>query len=215
MESRWRVRARVFGRHPLQPIWEAESEEMTVSHQYEMNSDELLRDVGLDEMCHYAEFHPFSLDVAPSHEQIVAPLFVHYTSLDGSFAAHLPSSYIYGSARAYKLGRSGAKYQQFPCIEVQQPFRTQILTVNPNLRKVRYSVYLVGENGKKVEDGPITIPPKAISKWESDGKGVQALGKSAGVIISSDVRVSSFVGTLHTGVGRLVGMDHTHPFFPA
>ncbi|HJP61343.1 MAG TPA: hypothetical protein VJ865_15150, partial [Gemmatimonadaceae bacterium] len=111
-DARWRLRGRVFGRHPLRPVWEVETPEFSAWDQYELTSDQLSAELGLAEMSHYAEFHPYSLDVAPTHEQIVAPLFAHYTSLDGSFAAHLPSSYIYGSARAYKLGATGRKYQQ-------------------------------------------------------------------------------------------------------
>lgn len=213
-DAKWRLRARIFGRHPLRPIWENETELFSAWNQYELTSDFLARVLGLNEMSHYAEFHPYSADISPLHEQIVAPLFAHYTADDGSFAAHLPSSYIYGSTRTYKLGSSGRKYQQFPCVEVRPPFGTEIYTLNPNLRKVQYWVRFVGPNGNSVEDGPHMIPPKAVSHWASLAGFGDSLGDSAGVIIGSDARVSSFVGTIHTGLGRLVGLDHTHPFFP-
>lgn len=214
LDAKWRVRARLFGRHPLRPLWEIETDEIAAYDSFEVTSEWLAKNVGLEGTMHYAEFHPYSEDIAPINEQIVAPLFAHYSSTDGSFSAHLPSSYIYGSARAYKLGATGKKYQQFPCVEIQPPFELEIYTVNPNLRKVQYSVRLVGENGIIVDDGPYTIGPKAIGRWCQAGVDTSGLGRSAGVIIASDVRLSSFVGTRHARADRLVGLDHTHPFFP-
>jgi hypothetical protein len=209
----WRVRARVYGERPLEPLWEHESGPFQWGEQYELDSAMLASELGLDTLHHYAEFHPYTLDLAPTHEQIVAPLFAHYTARDGSFAAHLPSSYIYGSARAYKLG-TGAKYQSFPCVELGGDFEAEVYTINHNLRKVTYSVLTVPDGAAVREYGPFTVRPKSFDVWRSDVGGSTGSPVPTGIIIKSDVRLASFVGTFSRPLGRLVGLDHTHPFFP-
>jgi hypothetical protein len=212
--SRWKVRARVYGRHPLQPIWEEESDwiESGVT-QYELTTARLSRELGLDELAHYAEFHPYSPDRTPTHEQIAAPLFAHYTSEDGSFEAHIPSAYMYGASRSYKMV-SGWKYQNFPYVELGGPFDLRIYSMNQTLKKVEYGVILVpGTAGESTHSDMRAMRPKSVDAFaerlvEHDDP------RPYGVIIKSDLRIASFVGVYNRERDRLIGLDHTHPFFP-
>jgi hypothetical protein len=208
--ARWRVRVRVYGRHPLEPVWQHESGVLGWGEQYELTSLEVAQRLGVQRLMHYAELHPYTLDIAPTHEQIVAPVFAHYTSDDGTFSAHLPSSYIYGSARAFKLV-GATKYQNFPCVMLGGGFEAEVYTINHNLRKVSYTVITVAGRAETKEYGPYSIRPKSFDVWRS---AVDSVPVSAGIIVKSDVRLASFIGTYNRKLGRIVGLDHAHPFFP-
>jgi hypothetical protein len=212
--SRWKVRARVYGRRPLEPIWEEESDWIEAGRgQYELVSDRLAEALGLEELAHYAEFHPYSPDRPPTHEQIAAPLFAHYTSDDGSFEAHIPSAYMYGASRSYKMV-SGWKYQNFPYVELGGPFDLRIYSMNQTLKKVAYGVILVpGDGGGPIESDMRAMRPKSVDAF--DERLVEHEDpRPYGVIIKSDLRIASFVGVFNREQGRLIGLDHTHPFFP-
>ena len=214
--ARWRVRATVYGPKPLEPIWSEVSDwvEPGRSH-YELTSGRLCAELGVNALEHYAEFHPYTPDAAPEREQIAAPLFAHYTSEDGSFEAHLPSAYMYGASRGYKI-KSQWKYQNFPYVEVGGPFELRIYSMNQMLRKISYSVALTSSDGsERVESDLLAMRPKSLDIWRGRLFPNAQTPRAAGVVIKSDFRIPSFVGVYHRGLERMVGLDHTHPFFPA
>ncbi len=214
--ARWRVKATVYGPRPLEPLWTETSDWVEAGrNHYELNSERLCAEIGVDTLEHYAEFHPYTQDAAPEREQIAAPLFAHYASVDGSFEAHLPSAYMYGASRGYKI-KSKWKYQNFPFVEVGGPFELRIYSMNQMLRKISYAVSLVAADGaSRVESDVLPMRPKSLDIWSGTLFPNADAPKVAGVIIKSDFRIPSFVGVYHRELGRMVGLDHTHPFFPA
>ena len=208
----WRLRISMFGQDPINPVWEHHTETFPGDRQFTVNSSQITAELGVSKLDHYTEVLPYCLNAVPTHDQIVAPAFAHYTSTDGSFEAHLPSSYIYGSRRSYKM-RSNFRYQQFPCVEVGGPFDVHICLINANVRKGKYWVLLVpGDGGQTLEYGPFSIRPKSCSRWRSDS--AQMPLQQYGVIIKSSLIAPGFVGTYNRETGIMTGFDHTHPFFP-
>lgn len=213
IDTSWRVRMTLFGSDPIHPVWESHSEAFSGTEQFSLESEDIARELQTDQLDHYLECLAYCLDEKPERDQIVAPAFAHYTSTDGSFEAHLPSSYIYGSRRSYKMN-SGLRYQQFPCVEVGGPFDVHVCLINANVRKGKYWVQLVTANGERtIEYGPFSIRPKSVGRWRSEdtlGMPIQPVG----VIIKSNLLAPGFVGSYNRETGIMTGLDHTHPFFP-
>jgi hypothetical protein len=211
--TNWRVRVTMFGSDPINPVWEHHTDPFPWNRQFTLESTDIARDVGVSQLDHYLECLSYCLDATPTHEQIVAPAFAHYTSTDGSFEAHLPSSYIYGSRRAYKM-KSRTRYQQFPCVEVGGPYDAHVCLINSNVRKGKYWVQLVTAQGeRRLEYGPFSIRPKSVARWRSEDTAGIPL-QQVGVIVKTNLIAPAFVGSFNREAGTMTGLDHTHPFFP-
>lgn len=173
-------------------------------------SEELARRLGKATLFNYLEVHFWSDDAEARTSAVVAESFAHYTSRSGTMEAHLPSAFIYGSGR-FTRKTGPMNYQNFPGVD---PRDAEIVTytINPFPRRSSYRVVLVGADGRRVASAPIDIRGKSVSRWTSEGIELRALQSPAGVVIASDVKLTTFVGQLSREDGRMAGLDHTHPF---
>ena len=175
-----------------------------------VTSGELARRLGKATLFNYLEVHFWSDDAVARTSAVVAESFAHYTSRSGVMEAHLPSAFIYGSGR-FTRKTGPMNYQNFPGVDTVDA-EVVCYTINPFPRRSTYRVVLVGANGARVSAAPIDMRGKSVSRWTSEGMELSALRSPAGVVIASDVKLTTFVGQLSRHDGRMVGLDHTHPF---
>jgi hypothetical protein len=202
---------RLYGKSPTEPIFTYKSGELGLFSQEVLTSAEICRQTGLDRLFNYCEIMAYSPDVLPTGVSSVLVSFQHFTSKDGSLETHLPAAYIWGAARFTRTERF--HYENYPAARVSPPFRPLVITVNPFVRPMNYWVQLVDSTGRKYEEGPFKLKGKGVARWDGVNVPVDTLQDPVGVVVRSETKCASFVGAVNTETGRMVDLEHMHPFF--
>jgi hypothetical protein len=210
-DTRYSCEIRVYGQHPTKPIWIKKFDGLKLTDQIAVDSDLIAAETGLSTLNCYGEIFANTPDAPPHENNTVLVSYIHYTTRDGSFEAHQPSSYIYGAGRFTK--KRDYNYENFPAVRVDAEYDTFSYTLNPFLRKAQYWLILVGADGETLEEGPFTIRAKSVARWDSSSIPRDRLKQPVGAIVKSDLKVGSFFGLLHKPTKKVVSFDHTHPFF--
>ncbi len=201
---------RLYGRNPTEPIYVYRSKAMDLHGQETLDSAQICREAGLTKLFHYCEVMAYSPDVAPAGVSSVLVSYHHFRSTDGSFDAHLPAAYIWGAARFTRTER--CHYENFPGVLCNPQTRLVVITLNPFVRPMKYWIELVGADGRKQEQGPFKIAGKGVSRWEwVDAEAT--MKNPVGVIVRSESKAASFVGAIDLPSGRMIDLEHMHPFF--
>jgi len=210
LDATFHVRVSVYDGSVARPALEYVQGPLGMNDDWILTSTEIAARLGHTKLFHYLEVHFWSDDAAARTSASVAESFAHYSSRSGTMEAHLPSAFIYGSGR-FSRKKGPLNYQNYPGVETRDMFVTAY-TINPFARRANYRVILVDAGGRRVESAPVQMPGKAVSRWTSDAGLTSGLVSPAGVIIASDLKLTSFVGQLSARSGRMIGLDHTHPF---
>lgn len=210
-EARFFWEFRLFDKSPIEPAYVYKSGPLDLFAQETLTSAGICKAAGLDRLFHYCEVMAYSPDVPPAGVSSVLTSYHHFTSRDGSMEAHLPAAYIWGGARFTRTERF--HYENFPCLRVTAKWQPVVFTVNPFVRPMNYWVQLVDANGRKYEEGPFRIKGKGVSRWDGDKVPVAELTSPVGVVVRSESKGASFVGSIDVETGHMVDLEHMHPFF--
>jgi len=184
---------------------------MELHGQETLHSADICRAAGLSKLFHYCEVMAYSPDVQPTGVSSVLVSYHHFTSRDGRFVAHLPAAYIWGAARFTRTERF--HYENFPGAVATNEQQLVVITLNPFVRPTKYWISTVDALGGKYEEGPFRIPGKGVSRWDGVNVPHGSLKNPLGVIVRSDSKTASFVGATDLPSGRMIDLEHMHPFF--
>lgn len=199
----------VYHRSIAEPIWKAESGTMGLEDVFSIDSAQIARESKMDRLFAYGEAYNVTPDMAPPTANTAMPVHVHYTSRDGSMFGHLASFFIFGSPRS--LQRGERYYENFPAARIDANHLLQTYTINPFARACRFTVRIMDGRSISWESQPIIVRGKGVAQWSSVESGCPQFDHPVGIVIASDLKTSSFFGTRHAD-GRMVGLDHGHPF---
>ncbi|MBL9188098.1 MAG: hypothetical protein JNK23_11500 [Opitutaceae bacterium] len=202
---------RLYGDNPTQPIFTRKSRALALEDQETLTSAELCAAAGVDRLFNYCEVMAWSPDVRPVGVSSVLVSFHHFTSKDGRIEAHLPAAYIWGAARFTRTERF--HYENFPAVLLSPEVRPIAYVMNPFVRPMRYWITLTDANGRDYEEGPFRVAGKGVSYWSGERIPLPQLASPAGLVVRSESKGNAFVGSLHLPTGRMVDLEHLHPFF--
>lgn len=202
---------RLYGASPTEPIYTRRSRALALEEQETITTAELCTAAGVTRLFNYCEVMAWSPDVRPAGVSSVLVSFHHFTSTDGSFEAHLPAAYIWGAARFTRTERF--HYENFPAVRLGADFRPVVYILNPFVRPMRYWISLTGANGRTHEEGPFRIAGKSVAFWSGERLPLAELASPAGLVVRSESKSNAFAGSIHLPTGRMVDLEHLHPFF--
>lgn len=202
---------RLFDKNPTQPVYTYKSGPLDLFAQETLTSAGICEAAGLDRLFNYCEVMAYSPDVSPTGVSSVLVSYHHFTSRDGSMEAHLPAAYIWGAARFTRTERF--HYENYPCARITAWSRPVAFTVNPFVRPMNYWVQLIDAKGQRYEEGPFRIKGKSVSRWDGFKVPLADLASPVGVVVRSESKGASFVGSIDVETGHMVDLEHMHPFF--
>ena len=103
--------------------------------------------------------------------------------------------------------------ENFPCARIGPISRLVVFTVNPFVRPLSYWILLTDANGGKYEEGPFRVNGKGVSRWDGGKVPVTKLASPVAVVVRSESKAASFVGSIDVATGHMVDLEHMHPFF--
>jgi hypothetical protein len=202
---------RLYGANPTEPIFVRKAGPMGLTDQVTLTSAEIAEAVGATRLFNYCEVTAYSPDTRPVGVSSVLVGFHHFSSTDGSVAAHLPAAYIWGAARFTRTERF--HYENFPAVKLAADVRPVVYVLNPFVRPMRYWIMLTDAQGRDYEEGPFRVAGKGVSYWSGERLPQAGLAGPAGLVVRSESKGNSFVGSIHLPTGRMVDLEHMHPFF--
>jgi hypothetical protein len=208
-DARYYSTFKVYGNSPIQPVWEAESGALPLHSVFNVDSATIARELGVERLFHYGEAFNYSPDFNPPDPNIAMPSHVHYQSTDGSFHGHLASFFIFGAPR--RIERGDYHYESFPAARVDAEHTVWVYVVNPFVRPSGFWVTLVTADGEKIESERQTIRGKGVATWSAEKITLPEGKNPVGVIVRSEAKTTSFF-TTRTRDGKMIGLDHGHPF---
>ena len=208
-EARYFSSFKVYGNSPIQPVWQTESEALPLHSVYNVNSGDIARELGTEKLFHYGEAFNWSPDFNPPDPNIAMQSHVHYQSTDGSFQGHLASFFIFGAPR--RIDRGDFHYESFPAARVDDEMYPSVCVINPFVRPSGFWVQLITAEGRRIESERQVVRGKGVAQWSGEALRLTAAQNPVGVIVRSEAKTTSFF-TARTRDGRMVGLDHGHPF---
>lgn len=202
---------RLYGANPTEPIYTRRSRALALEEQETITSAELCAAAGVSRLFNYCEVMAWSPDVRPAGVSSVLVSFHHFTSTDGSFEAHLPAAYIWGAARFTRTERF--HYENFPAVQLGSDVLPVVYVLNPFVRPMRYWIALTDSKGRGHEEGPFRVAGKGVSRWSGENLRLAGLAGPAGLVVRSESKGNAFAGSIHLPTGRMVDLEHLHPFF--
>jgi hypothetical protein len=208
-DARYYSSLKVYGNNALQPVWQAESGALPLHSVYNIESGAIARDMGVERLFHYGEAFNWSPDFDPPDPNIAMQSHVHYQSTDGSFQGHLASFFIFGAPR--RIERGEFHYESFPAARVDGDVYCSVYVINPFVRPSGFWVKLVTADGETIESERMTVRGKGVATWSGEKIDLPAGKNPVGVIVRSEAKTTSFF-TTRMRDGRMIGLDHGHPF---
>lgn len=202
---------RLYGNNPIEPIYTYKSKVMELYDQETLTSTQIAAAVGLSRLFNYCEVMAYSPDNKPVGVSSVLVSYHHFSSTDGSVEAHLPAAYIWGAARFTRTEKY--HYENFPAVSLSTDMRPVVYVLNPFVRPMNYWIMLTDANGQKHQEGPFRIRGKSVAFWEGTKIPLDKLTGPAGLVVRSESKGNAFVGAVHQPTGRMVDLEHMHPFF--
>ncbi len=208
-DARYFSSFKVYGTSPIQPVWQAESGALPLHSVYNVDSAAIARDLGVERLFHYGEAFNWSPDFNPPDPNIAMPSHVHYQSTDGSFHGHLASFFIFGAPR--RIERGDFHYESFPAARMDDAMYCSVYVVNPFVRPSGFWVKLVMADGETIESERLVVRGKGVATWSGEKIELPSGKNPVGIIVRSEAKTTSFF-TTRTRDGRMIGLDHGHPF---
>ncbi len=202
---------RLYGANPIEPIFVHKSDAMALHDQVTLTSGQIAAAVGAERLFNYCEVMAHSPDTKPVGVSSVLVGFHHFTSTDGSVEAHLPAAYIWGAARFTRTERF--HYENFPAVKITTDLRPVVYMLNPFVRPMNYWIVLTDAEGREYEEGPFRVAGKGVAHWSGARAQQAGLASPAGLVVRSESKGNAFVGSIHLPTGRMVDLEHMHPFF--
>lgn len=200
---------KLYGRNPVEPVWTTESGPLTLDSVFSVDSEKVAADLGAEDLLLYGEAFNYSPEMAPPTPNVAMPIHMHFSSSDGSLFGHLASFFIFGAPRSVQRG--DFYYENFPCSLVDQSHKLTVFVINPFVRTGRFWVRIIGAKGEVWESDAVTLKGKGVAEWNAESSGCPVFTSPVGVVVKSDLKASSVFAT-RTADGKMVGLDHGHPF---
>lgn len=200
---------KVYGNSPIQPVWQKESGPLPLRSNYQVESAEIARELGVEKLFHYCEVFNRSPDFNPPDANVGMPSHVHYQSTDGSFQGHLASFAVFGAPR--RIERGDFHYESFPSARVDDEMYLSVYVVNPFVRSSGFWVQLITADGERIESERNVVRGKGVATWSAENVILRHGQNPVSVIVRSEAKTTSFF-TTRTRDGKMIGLDHGHPF---
>jgi len=208
-DARYFSHVKIFGNSAIEPVWETKSGPLPLQSNFALESGAIAADLGIDKLFHYGEVLNSSPDFNPPDPNVSMASHLHYRSTDGSFYGGVSSFTIFGAPR--RIERGAYHYEAFPSMRVDEEKYFSVYIINPFVRPAGFWVQIVTKDGEKIESERCVVRGKGVASWSSKGLEIPRDKNPLGVIVRSETKTTS-VFTTSTRDGKMIGLDHGHPF---
>jgi len=200
---------KIYGRSAVQPIWSLESDALHLDSVFAVDTARIAADLGVKQLFAYGEAFNWTPDMPPPTPNVAMPIHMHFSSTDGSLFGHLASFFIFGAPRSVQRG--DRYYENFPGARIDADHHITAYVINPFVRPSKWRVIVVDSENGRWESPEMTVRGKNVAQWSSAASDCPRSRKPVGIIIQSDAKTSGVFAT-RTADGKMVGLDHGHPF---